>query len=102
MLVLVIGIGITLIYFIQSSKVFDYIFIGKFLSELRSCPKCLGVYIFTGLQFLFHTTVFDKIIYSDSLFVNILLIIISSIILSLGSFYLVEGWQKNHTIHYIK
>lgn len=107
MILLYCGTVIVLTYFIQSTKIFDYIFIGRLLKELRNCKICLGWWISLVLYPVFKITMFDGVInisenWLDNLLINSFVLIINSVILSLLTYYLVEGWQKHHTIHYIK
>ena len=91
-----------LIYFVQTNKIFDYIFRGNFLKELRECKICLGWWVATFLYPIFQVTIFEGIINIENIWMDIVLIGINSAILTTVLYYLVLGWESIHKIHYIK
>ena len=55
-----LGLSGFLIWFIQSQKIFDYIFRGKFLKEIRDCQVCLGTWVCLVLFPIFHLIIFEN------------------------------------------
>jgi hypothetical protein len=103
MILLTVGLGIVLIWFIQSQTIFDYLFAGEFLTKIRKCKICLGFWLYWGLSVLLGTTVFEGVInYEINTLPGFVLSVINAIVIDLAAYYLVEGWSKDHRIYVIK
>lgn len=87
-----IAVGWFLIWFIANMRIFDYIFVGRFLVELRRCDICLGFWVYLALYTGFQIGILDG--YRQTLLVHILNPIITSAILSVGTFLLKRGWNS--------
>jgi len=104
-IVLYFGLILLLRWYIQSQKIFDYIFIGKFLTELRECNYCISFWISTGLFWIFELNILDFISIPEYP-MNYLYYGISWVITSIFSSFIVSvfitGWDNLFRIHYIK
>lgn len=90
---LYLGFTLLLVWVIQKQKLFDYLFWGVFLEELRKCKLCLGFWVALLLYFIFgKQTLPDSPVtpYLDPLFTALLMDYIA--------YYFSEGVQRNHGI----
>src|SRR5258706_16319821 len=85
-----------IIWFVQSQKIFDYIFRGKFLQELRSCGICLGVWVC-----LLFFPIFDLIKFQN-LYQYLISCAILSALSSVLIFLVKEGYKARYGITIIK
>lgn len=71
-------------------KLFDYLFVGSFLVEMRACKMCLGFWVALALYFIFGEITFTKIVIIDAALV--------AIIMDFLAYYTGEGILRNHAI----
>lgn len=84
------AVALFLIWFIQTMRVFDYIFKGKFLVELRRCDICLGFWVYFSLFFVFRIGLLDM--FPQTLYSLIMNAVITSAILSVLTFIFKKGY----------
>lgn len=96
MFVLYLFTGLITVYFIQSQKIFDKIFVFDFLKQMRRCDICLGYWVFLCTYPLFRITMFDGIIDKSDIRYEISLVIISSMLMTLLAHYVRTGISADH------
>jgi len=64
---------------------------GKFLEELFSCDLCLGVWVYTGLSFIFSVNILGEYFY-----VPILSEFITGMIVSFVMHLISAGWETRY------
>lgn len=84
------GVSGFIIWFIQSQKIFDYIFFAKFMKEIRSCGICLGFWVCFVLMPVFDILLFE----------NWYQYIISWLTLSALSSFLIFLVRQGYKAHY--
>ncbi len=97
---LYIATTIVVTLYIQSNKVFEYVFVGKYLKELRECPKCLGFWVALAFYPIFQQGVLQGY-YSNDLAV-ITDPFLTALYVSVMSNYLIAGFRTQHIPTIIK
>jgi len=73
---------------------------GKFLEELFSCDLCLGVWVYTGLSFIFSVNIlgfiFSVNILGEYFYVPILSEFITGMIVSFVMHLISAGWETRY------
>lgn len=85
-----------IIWFIQSQKIFDYIFFTKFLKEIRSCGICLGFWVCFAMFPVF------KLIEFENLYQYILSWTILSALASVLILLVKEGYKSRYGITIVR
>lgn len=91
------GVSLFFIWFIQSQKIFNYVFITEFLKELRKCQICLGFWVCLFNYFIFQVGILDTI--SANWFIQIVNPIFTAAISSFIIMLLREGWKMKYGVY---